>query len=228
MREIVLDTETTGLDAKGGDRVVEIGCLELVNHVPSSKNYHTYINPEQPMPAEAQQVHGLSDEFLADKPVFASVVDGFFTFIGNAPLIIHNAQFDLAFLNAECRRVKKPAIPDERAIDTLLIAGRKFPGSPNSLDALCRRFEVDTSAREKHGALTDAELLAQIYLELIGGRQPGLNLKQSSSATASSAESWAPSLRTRPLTRLLTDDELAAHKKFVDEKLGKKPLWSRS
>ena len=228
MREIVLDTETTGLNAGGGDRVVEIGCVELINHVPSSKSYHTYINPERRMPSEAQEVHGLSDEFLADKPVFGAVVDDFISFIGNAPLIIHNARFDMGFLNAECARLNKPEIPDERAIDTLLIARKKFPGSPASLDALCRRFEIDTTSRSKHGALIDAELLARVYLELIGGRQPGLDLASSTGGlAANTAEARKIQPRPRKLESLVTDDERQAHREFVEKKLGEKPLWSR-
>ncbi len=228
MREIVLDTETTGLNASGGDRIVEIGCIELVNHVPSSNSYHTYINPERDMPAEAQEVHGLSAKFLADKPVFAAVVNDFISFIGNAPLIIHNAKFDMGFLNAECTRAEKPVIPYERAIDTLLIARKKFPGSPASLDALCRRFEIDTTSRSKHGALIDAELLARVYLELIGGRQPGLDLATSPvSADSRAAEGRQIRPRPRRLESLLSDDERDAHRKFVKEKLSKKPLWTR-
>ena len=229
MREIVLDTETTGLDALNGDRIVEIGCIELINHVPTSKSYHAYVNPERQMPAEAQEVHGLSDEFLADKPVFASIVDEFLAFLGDAPLIIHNAKFDLGFLNAECRRLEKPEIPDERAIDTLLIARRKFPGSPASLDALCRRFEIDTAARGKHGALIDADLLAKVYLELIGGRQPGLDLSAMSGSTSDrKAVAKRYIARPRPLQSLLTEDERDAHRRFVEDKLGKRSLWNDS
>jgi DNA polymerase-3 subunit epsilon len=174
MREIVLDTETTGLSSKTGDRLVEIGCIELINHLPTGEVYHQYINPGVPMPHEAQEVHGLSDEFLSDKPEFREIVDAFLDFVSAAPLIIHNASFDIGFINSELARIKRDPLPDSRAIDTVLMARKKFPGSPASLDALCRRFEIDSSARTLHGALLDAELLAEVYIELIGGRQPAL------------------------------------------------------
>lgn len=176
MREIVLDTETTGLDPKTGHKIVEIGCVELENHLPTGQTFHRYINPERDMPDGAFQVHGLSEEFLADYPVFAAEADAFLEFIGDAPLVIHNAEFDMRFLNWELQILGYPLLPMNRAIDTVAMARKKFPGSPASLDALCRRFEIDNSAREKHGALLDAELLAEVYLELIGGREPGLAL----------------------------------------------------
>jgi DNA polymerase-3 subunit epsilon len=176
MREIVLDTETTGLDPSVGHRVVEIGCLELINHLPSGKHFHTYINPQRDMPEEAYRVHGLSISFLEKHPLFADVAGGFVDFIGDAPLVIHNAAFDIGFLNAELARLDIAPIEAARAIDTMLIARQKFPGAPASLDALCRRFEIDNSARTKHGALLDAELLAEVYLELIGARQTSLAL----------------------------------------------------
>jgi DNA polymerase-3 subunit epsilon len=176
MREIVLDTETTGLDPLLGDRVVEIAALELVNHLPPGRHYHTYQNPERDMPAEAYAVHGLSSQFLADKPLFQAEADRFLAFIADAPLVIHNAAFDVKFLNAELQRLRRPPLSDERLIDTLLIARRRFPGAPASLDALCRRFSIDLSVRTLHGALIDCELLAAVYLEMIGGRQPGLML----------------------------------------------------
>ena len=174
MREIVLDTETTGLDPAEGHRIVEIGAVELFNHVPTGRTFHVYINPQRAMPADAFEVHGLGDEFLWDKPVFAHVVDRFLAFCSDAALVIHNAAFDMKFLNAELAWAGQPELPLTRAIDTLEIARRKFPGAPASLDALCRRFGVDNSAREKHGALLDSEILAEVYLELIGGRQPAL------------------------------------------------------
>ena len=199
MREIVLDTETTGLDPKSGHRVVEIGCVELLNHVATGETYHCYINPQRPMPAEAERIHGLSDSFLADKPLFAAVAEGFLEFIASAPLIIHNAAFDLGFLNMELKKLARPVIPPDRAIDTVKLARRKFPGAPANLDALCRRFGVDLSVRTKHGALLDSELLAEVYLELVGGRQPGLTLDQAG-AKAAAAEKPSNEKTAAPLT----------------------------
>lgn len=175
MREIVLDTETTGLDPLTGHRIVEIACIELVNKLPTGRHFQTYVNPERDMPADAEAVHGLTSAFLADKPRFAEIVDQLLEFIGDATLVIHNAEFDLAFLNAELARCDRPPL-GHRIVDTLQIARRKFPGAQASLDALCRRFAIDNSARTKHGALLDAELLAEVYLELVGGRQAGLDL----------------------------------------------------
>src|SRR6266699_2193112 len=171
MREIVLDTETTGLDPFQGHRLVEIGCIELVNRIPSGQTFHRYVNPERDVPPEAVAIHGLSSEFLKDKPFFAEIVEDLAAFIGDAPLVAHNALFDLAFLNAELERAGKMLVPRERLVDTLLLARRKYPGAPNRLDDLCARFAIDNSHRTKHGALLDAELLAEVYLELIGARQ---------------------------------------------------------
>ena len=176
MREIVLDTETTGLDPKSGDRLVEIGCVELDNHLPTGRTYHQYVNPEREMPDEAFRVHGLSEAFLANYPVFADIAESFLEFIGDAHLVIHNASFDLGFINAELKRLGRAPVEPRRAIDTVQVARGKYPGAQASLDALCRRFEIDLSVRTKHGALLDAELLADVYLELVGGRQPGLEL----------------------------------------------------
>ncbi|WP_333831422.1 DNA polymerase III subunit epsilon, partial [Pararhodobacter sp.] len=176
MREIVLDTETTGFEPSEGHRIVEIGAVELFNHMPTGNTYHQYINPQRDMPQEAFQVHGLGNDFLRDYPVFADIADAFLAFVSGARLVIHNAAFDMKFLNAELGWAKRPLLPDNVALDTLTIARRKFPGSPASLDALCRRFGVDNSSREKHGALLDSEILAEVYLELIGGRQPDLVL----------------------------------------------------
>ena len=178
MREVVLDTETTGFDASNGDRLVEIGCIELINHVPTGRTFQRYINPERDMPSAAFQVHGLSSEFLADKPRFAEVADDLLDFVGDAPLIIHNAEFDMKFINVELERTGKPTIPFQRAIDTVAMARRKFPGAPASLDALCKRFNIDNSNRTLHGALLDAQLLADVYLELKGGRQIGLVVEE--------------------------------------------------
>ncbi|MEO1090445.1 MAG: DNA polymerase III subunit epsilon [Pseudomonadota bacterium] len=176
MREIVLDTETTGLDPASGDRIVEIACVELFNHLPTGNSYHQYVNPERPMSAEAQAIHGLGDDLLREQPVFAEIVDAFLRFVDGATLVIHNAPFDIKFLDFELGRAERPAFGLARAVDTLDLARRRFPGSPASLDALCKRFEVDAAARVKHGALIDCELLAEVYLHLIGGRQPGLDL----------------------------------------------------
>ena len=176
MREIVLDTETTGLDPKSGDRLVEIGCVELDNHLPTGRTYHQYVDPERDMPDEAFRVHGLSEAFLAKHPVFADIAEPFLEFIGDAHLVIHNANFDLGFINAELLRLGRAPVEHRRAIDTVQVARGKYPGAQASLDALCRRFEIDLSSRTKHGALLDAELLADVYLELVGGRQPGFKL----------------------------------------------------
>lgn len=175
MREIVLDTETTGFDPNDGHRLVEIGCVEIEQQIPTGRTFHKYINPERDMPEEAFRVHGLSEEFLSDQPLFSEIADDFIDFIGTAPLIIHNAAFDMNFLNAELRWLKKDQIPMEQSVDTLLMARKKYPGAPATLDALCRRFDIDNSNRTLHGALLDAELLAEVYLELLGGRQHGLS-----------------------------------------------------
>ncbi len=230
MREIVLDTETTGFDPDQGDRIVEIGAVELFNHLPTGKVYHQYINPQRDMPTSAFEVHGLSGEFLSDKPVFAAVGQAFLDFVGEAKLVIHNASFDMKFLNWELKKIGLPVIPWARAVDTLAIARQKFPGSPASLDALCRRFGVDNSRREKHGALLDSEILAEVYLELIGGRQPDLVLAPSGGrqAGATGVEDWRPRPRPAALPPRLTEDEAKAHSAFV-EKLGAAAIWrSRS
>lgn len=225
-REIILDTETTGLDP-GGDRVVEIGCLELVNHIPSGKTFHVYVNPQRPVPADAVRVHGLDDGFLRDKPLFAAIAEEFLGFIGDATLIAHNAEFDLAFLNAELARLDRPAIPGARVVDTLMLARRKHPAGPNSLDALCARYLIDTSRRTFHGALLDAELLAEVYIELIGGRQASLVLGEASDAPAGMAiAAHAVSVAGRPEPRLfrVTEDEMAAHRARIAA-LGDKAIW---
>ena len=225
MREIVLDTETTGFDPETGDRIVEIGCVELFNHVATGNTYHQYINPERDMPQEAFEVHGLSTEFLSDKPRFAEIGQAFLDFVGDAKLVIHNASFDMKFLNAELSWMKRPAIPFERAVDTLAIARKKFPGSPASLDALCRRFGINNSARTLHGALLDSEILAEVYLELIGGRQPDFALSANASeSSAGSDVQWRPSPRPAPLPPRLSDAEKAAHDAFI-QKLGEDALW---
>lgn len=228
MREIVLDTETTGLDPEDGHRIVEIGAVELYNSLPTGKTYHQYINPERPMPIEAFQVHGLGDEFLRNQPVFREVADAFLAFIGEARLVIHNAAFDMKMINAELGWVGKPTLPMTRAEDTLALARRKFPGAQVSLDALCRRFGIDNSAREKHGALLDSELLAEVYLELLGGRQGGLALTPESGggdrAGAGTSDQRPARQRPTPLPPRITAAERAAHAEFVAT-LGEDPLW---
>ena len=226
MREIVLDTETTGLDPATGDRVVEIGAVELFNHMPTGKTYHQYLNPDRSMPKEAFEVHGLSDEFLRDKPRFRTVVQAFLNFIGDATLVIHNAPFDMKFLNHELAAAGHAPLPMSRAFDTVALARQKFPGSPASLDALCRRFGIDNSMREKHGALLDSEILAEVYLELIGGRQPDLTLNAVTQASTTTDATWRPKPRPTPLPSRLTEAELTAHQRFI-EKLGATAIWTK-
>lgn len=224
MREIVLDTETTGLDPFQGHRLVEIGCIELVNRIPSGQTFHCYLNPERGMPEEALAVHGLTEEFLKDKPLFAEVADDLTAFLGDSPLVIHNAGFDIGFLNAELERVGRPLIARERMIDTLLIARRKHPGGSNRLDDLCARYAIDNSRRSKHGALLDAELLAEVYVELIDARQAQLVLSQ---AVATGLASGAPILlrqRPVPLAPRVTDAERSAHRAFIAS-LGENAIW---
>jgi DNA polymerase-3 subunit epsilon len=226
MREIVLDTETTGLDPLRGDRLVEVGCIELLNSIPSGQTFHRYLNPQRDIPAEAFAVHGLSAEFLADKPFFADVVDDLLAFLGDDPLVIHNASFDVGFLNAELDRCGKGAIARERLVDTLMLARRKFVGVRNSLDDLCGRFGIDTSKRVKHGALLDAELLAEVYLELIEARQAQLGLAAAEAATTVAAgEDRILRKRPAPLGPRLTEAERAAHRAFVAT-LGEKAIWA--
>jgi DNA polymerase-3 subunit epsilon len=221
MREIVLDTETTGLHAMGGDRLVEIGGVEMINHVPTGAHYHVYINPERPVPLEAQRVHGLTDEFLADKPVFAEVVGGFLDFIGDAQLVIHNAEFDMGFLNAELGRLGLPPIPMARAIDTVALARRRWPGAQASLDALCRRFGIDNSGRTLHGALLDAELLAEVWLEMCGGREPGLAITAKVEVVETTVVVERIARPARP--HAPTEAELAAHLAFIKGLTD--PIW---
>jgi len=224
MREIVLDTETTGLDPLRGDRIVEIGCVELVNHVASGKIFQSYINPERNMPEGAFRIHGLSTQFLADKPVFAAVADDFLAFVAEDRLVIHNAAFDLGFLNAELEKLGKPALPPARAIDTVSLARRKYPGAPASLDALCRRFEIDNSKRTKHGALLDAELLAEVYLELIGGRQAALVLPTGQARQPGEEGEAHNNDAKAPRPHEPSTEEKAAHAAFIatlDD-----PIWN--
>ena len=241
MREIVLDTETTGFEPEQGDRIVEIGAIELLNHMPTGNTFHVYINPQRDMPQAAFDVHGIGPDLLAaprpprggevtlkDKPLFKDVGQKFLDFIGtDAKLVIHNAAFDVKFLNAELRWLGLPQIPWERAIDTLAMARQKFPGSPASLDALCRRFGIDNTARTLHGALLDSEILAEVYLELIGGRQPDFGLAETTAGTKTSATSqWKPRPRLTPLAPRITPAEEEAHAAFV-EKMGDDALWRK-
>ncbi len=227
MREIVFDTETTGFEPSDGHRIVEIGCVELVDHFPTGRTLQFYLNPERDIPIESQRVHGLTAEFLADKALFAHVVEEFLEFLGDAPLVIHNASFDIKFINAELKRVGRGPIPLSRAIDTIEIAKRKLPGVRYSLDELCKRFSVDLSARTLHGALLDAQLTAEVYLELIGGRQRGLMLAPVEIAAAATAE-MVRAARQRPekLAPLITAAELEIHAAFVAKELGDKSIWN--
>ncbi|MBT8153605.1 DNA polymerase III subunit epsilon [Epibacterium ulvae] len=239
MREIVLDTETTGFDPESGDRIVEIGAVELFNHMPTGETFHVYINPERSMPAEAFGVHGIGPDLLEppqqpqpgqvilrDKPVFAKVGQQFLDFIRDSKMVIHNASFDMKFLNAELRWMGLRQLPNDQAVDTLTMARRKFPGSPATLDALCRRFGIDNSNRTLHGALLDSEILAEVYLELIGGRQPdfGLASSEQQKGTAQMDDDWRPTARPTPLPPRLTAAEKEAHDAFV-EKMGDEALW---
>ncbi len=242
MREIVLDTETTGFDPEQGDRIVEIGALELYNHMPTGRTFHHYINPGRGMPNEAFEVHGIGPDLLIepraprpgevtlrDKPPFDKIAHAFIEFVGDAKLVIHNAAFDMKFLNAELGWLKLPLLPWEQAIDTLAIARRKFPGSPASLDALCRRFGINNAARTLHGALLDSEILAEVYLELIGGRQPdfGLSTTSGSQSVGGGAQvTWRPQPRPQPLPPRIKPEEAAAHEAFI-ETLGDGALWKK-
>lgn len=238
MREIVLDTETTGFDPFSGDRIVEIGAVELYNHMPTGETFHVYINPQRSMPHEAFGVHGIGPDLLEppqqagpgqvtlkDKPLFAAVGQAFLDFVRDSKMIIHNASFDMKFLNAELSWLNLPQLPMDQAIDTLAMARKRFPGSPATLDALCRRFGIDNSNRTLHGALLDSEILADVYLELIGGRQPDFGLSTVSDSGSSGIDtSWRPSPRPAPLPSRLTAEEKAAHEAFVD-KMGDRALW---
>ena len=226
LREIVLDTETTGTDPATGDRVIEIGCVELLNHFPTGRSYHVYINPERPVSQGAFAVHGLSDTFLADKPIFASIVDEFVEFLGDGRLVIHNAAFDVGFLNAEFARTSHKPIILNQVVDTLSLARRRHPGAPNNLDALCNRYGIDNSRRTKHGALLDAEILAEVYIELIGGKQAdlGLNIRTHDRGARIMTAAASPEARPRVAILRLTDAERAAHEAFIAT-LGQNALW---
>ena len=219
MREVVLDTETTGLDPRSGHRIVEIGCVELINHMATGKHFHKYLNPERDIPEQASVIHGLTEEFLSSQPVFADIAEEFEAFIGDSPLVIHNAEFDLGFINAEREKISQPPIAPDLAIDTVSLARRKFPGAQANLDALCRRFKIDNSDRSLHGALKDARLLAEVYLELIGGRQQNLGLSVEERKIIEAAKKN----RRPPRPHAPTDAEQLAHAQFI-EKL-ESPIW---
>ena len=227
MREIVLDTETTGLSPETGDRIVEIGCVELFNHVPTGKTFQTYLNPERSMDVGAQEIHGLTDDFLLNQPIFLKIVDEFLSFIGESTLIIHNAEFDLAFMNSELKRIGGKNIEFERVIDTLAVARKKFPGAQNNLDALCRRFNIDNSRRNLHGALLDSEILAEVYLELIGGKEPDLNLvnqkKEDGKKTTTSRRH--ANKRDKTLKYGISQVEEEQHLEFMQNL--KNPIWNK-
>ena len=226
MREIVFDTETTGLDPLQGHRLVEIGCIELLNRIPTGNTFHRYLNPERDMPQEAFAVHGLSAEFLKDHPLFTAVADEFLDFIGDAPLVAHNGYFDLGFINAELGRVPRPVIGRERIVDTLILARRKHPGGQNKLDDLCARYKIDNSRRTKHGALLDAELLAEVYIELTGARQALLGLSHVTTTAISVGRKAALQPRPQPLQPRVTDGEREAHRAFVAT-LGENAIWQK-
>jgi DNA polymerase III subunit epsilon len=225
LREIVMDTETTGLDCRGGDRLVEIACVELTNYIPTGRVWHQYVNPQRDMPAGAYAVHGLSAQFLSAKPLFADLAQDFLAFVEGAKLVFHNASFDIGFINMELGRLGHPGWPWEHVIDTLALARRKHPGGPNSLDALCKRYGVDNSSRTLHGALLDAQLLAEVYLQLAGGQQPGLDLSLAGVSAAARAQSGGAILvRPEPLPTPLIEAEIAAHNAFIDG-LGESAVW---
>lgn len=228
MREIVLDTETTGLDPYDGHRVIEIGCVELINHLPTKNHFHVYISPERVVPDDAIRIHGITNDFLVGKPLFSAVADAFIDYIGDATLIIHNAEFDIKFLNYELDKLGKEALTFDRVIDTLAIARRKFPGSPASLDALCRRYTIDNSNRTLHGALLDSELLAEVYLELIGGKQRGFGFQgdeEEQSSQGTTLQQFTSRKRREPRAHDASVEEKAAHLAFMDKL--KEPLWTK-
>lgn len=226
MFEIVFDTETTGFNPEEGHRIIEIGAVQLENHIPTGKTLQLYINPERDVPAEATAVHGITDEFLKDKPVFADVYDQFIAFVGDAKLVAHNAEFDMKFINWELKQVGHTAIPWERVVDTLALARRKFPGSPANLDALCRRYGIDNTERTFHGALLDSELLAEVYLEMLGGRQHGLGLRAETQKAREEAKKTAlPKQNREPRPHSASAEELAAHAALLEQL--KDPLWGK-
>lgn len=226
MREVILDTETTGLDPRKGDRLIEIGCIEMFNRIPTGREYHCFINPEREVPAEAQAVHGITTDFLKDKPLFHKVARDFLQFIADDTLVIHNAQFDVGFLNFELERVGHTTIAMDRVVDTLALARRKHPAGPNNLDALCKRYGIDNSKRTKHGALVDSLLLAEVYVELLGERQAALVLQSNGAASLQSARRGKTQAKPRPeaLQARIGADDIARHRAFIDA-LGAKAVW---
>jgi DNA polymerase III subunit epsilon len=226
MREIVFDTETTGLDCLSGDRLIEIGCVELLNHIPTGRTFHAYINPRRPVAYEASLVHGLTDEFLRSQPGFEEVVEKFAEFVGDSVLVAHNAGFDRGFINLEFSLCGREALPEHRFVDTLTLARQRHPNSPNSLDALCARYAIDASARTKHGALIDAKILAEVYIELLGGRQTSLTLTAIREVSEGAAAIRIAAVRPRPLAPRLTPEEVLGHQAFLST-LGAEPLWHR-
>jgi DNA polymerase III subunit epsilon len=227
LREVVVDTETTGLDFANGDRVIEIGCVEIVNRIPTGREFHRYLNPDRDVHEDALAVHGLSRDFLKDKPLFQDIADEWLAFLGDAPIVMHNASFDIGFLNAELQRVPKPPLTTERVVDTLLLARRRHPAGPNSLDALCKRYGIDNSERSKHGALMDSLLLARVYVELLGERQATLGLGGEVGGEATiPRNARAAKPRPEPLAARLSEDVERAHREFV-KTLGSNALWLR-
>jgi DNA polymerase-3 subunit epsilon len=227
LREIVFDTETTGLDAAKGDRLIELGCIEIINRIPTGREFHRYLNPDREVHADAFAVHGLSNEFLRDKPHFPEIVDEFLEFIGDAPLVAHNGTFDLGFINAELERLGRPALSSGRIVDTLALARRRHPAGPNTLDALCKRYGIDLSERGTHSALLDCRLLASVYVELVGGHQARLEFAvNGGQAALLGADRDAIKIRERPLAPRLTAAEIEAHRAFVAT-LGGEALWLR-
>jgi DNA polymerase-3 subunit epsilon len=226
VREVVVDTETTGLDFANGDRVIEIGCVEIVNRIPTGREFHRYLNPDRDVQEDALAVHGLSRDFLKDKPLFQDIADEWLAFLGDAPIVMHNASFDIGFLNAELQRVPKPPLTPERVVDTLLLARRRHPAGPNSLDALCKRYGIDNSERSKHGALLDSLLLARVYVELLGERQATLGLGEVGSEAIIHLSARAAKPRPEPLAARLSEDAERAHREFV-KTLGANALWLR-
>jgi DNA polymerase-3 subunit epsilon len=224
LRELVMDTETTGLDCRNGDRLVEIAAIEVVNYIPTGRTYHQYINPQRDMPQEAFAVHGLSAKFLSSKPVFADIVGDFLEFLGDAKMVFHNASFDMGFINMELDRASREIVQPHRIVDTLALARRRHPGGPNSLDALCKRYGIDNSTRTLHGALLDAQLLAEVYLQLSGGAQPVFDLALASASVVRGDTVGAIIVRPEPLPPSLADSEIAAHAAFI-EGLGENALW---
>lgn len=225
VREIAFDTETTGFDARGDDRLTEIGCVELIDFLPTGNTYHTYVDPQRELSAKVTEITGLTTEFLKGKPLFADVAQDFMDFVGDSPMIAHNASFDRGFINAGLERAGFTPYPGKRFIDTLMIARQKFPGASNTLDALCKRFDISLATRTTHGALVDAELLAKVYLELNGGRARNLDFKMEQTSVTVTTARARP--RPAPLDSLITDEERIAHEKFVTEKLGENAIWKR-